>query len=96
MTMAMNMNFARNLAMKLAGLLCLATVLAVLTAASPAAAQSRASDEAAARSSRPRVVIQPRRQRLGPNARRECRAKLVQEYRVSGTVIVPRMTCWWQ
>jgi hypothetical protein len=96
MSMAMNMNFARNLALKSAGLLCLATVLAVLTVASPAAAQLRASDEAAARSSRPRVVIQPRRQRLGPNTKRECRAKLVQEYRVSGTVIVPRMTCWWR
>ena len=71
--------------------------LAAFVLASPAAqAQSRSPDEAAARSSRPRVVIQPRSYRLPPNARRECRAKLVQEYRVSGPVIVPRMTCWWE
>jgi len=31
----------------------------------------------------------------GPGATRDCRAKLVQEYRPSGTVIVPRMQCWW-
>ena len=31
----------------------------------------------------------------GPNAVRDCRARLVQEFRPSGTVIVPRMTCWW-
>jgi hypothetical protein len=69
---------------------------AVVVLASPAAqAQSRSSDDVA-RSSRPRVVIQPRGYRLPPNAKRECRAKLVQEYRVSGPVIVPQMTCWWE
>ena len=94
--MATNMNSVMNLATNAAGILCLTVVLTALTAAAPAAAQTRAADEAAARSSRPRVVIQPRRQRLGPNAKRECRAKLVQEYRVSGPVIVPRMTCWWR
>ena len=31
----------------------------------------------------------------GPNAKRECAAKLVPEARPSGTVIVPRMRCWW-
>jgi hypothetical protein len=31
----------------------------------------------------------------GPNAKRACVAKLVQEARPSGTVIVPRMWCWW-
>jgi len=74
----------------------LAAVLGLLATAVPATAQSRSADEAAARSSRPRVLIQPRRQRLSANARRECRARLVQEYRPSGTVIVPRMTCWWE
>jgi hypothetical protein len=52
--------------------------------------------ELAAQTQRPRITIYPRRRELGPNARRECRAKLVQEYRVSGTVIVPKMTCWWE
>ena len=32
----------------------------------------------------------------GPNAVRECNASYVQEYRPSGTVIVPHMTCVWR
>jgi hypothetical protein len=32
----------------------------------------------------------------GPNAVRECNATYVQEYRPSGTVIVPRMSCIWR
>jgi len=32
----------------------------------------------------------------GPNAVRECNATYVQEYRPSGTVIVPRMSCFWR
>ena len=31
----------------------------------------------------------------GPNARRECVARYVQERRPSGTVVTPRMNCWW-
>lgn len=82
---------------KSASFLCLSAVLGLLVGGAPAMAQSRnPDDEAAARSSRPRVVIQPRRHRLSANARRECRARLVQEYRVSGPVIVPQMQCWWE
>jgi hypothetical protein len=32
----------------------------------------------------------------GRNAVRECTATYVQEYRPSGTVIVPRMSCYWR
>jgi hypothetical protein len=32
----------------------------------------------------------------GPGAVRQCTARLVQEARPSGTVIVPRMTCRWE
>ena len=32
----------------------------------------------------------------GRNAVRECSVAYVQEYRPSGTVIVPRMTCHWR
>jgi hypothetical protein len=32
----------------------------------------------------------------GPNAVRQCSAQLVQEFRPSGTVIVPRTSCWWE
>ena len=52
--------------------------------------------EFAAQSSRPRVTIYPRRTQLSRNSVRQCRASLVKEYRVSGTVIVPRMHCWWE
>jgi hypothetical protein len=32
----------------------------------------------------------------GPNAVRDCTANYVEEYRPSGTVIVPRMHCFWR
>ena len=32
----------------------------------------------------------------GPNAVRDCTATYVQEYRPSGTVIMPRMNCYWR
>ena len=32
----------------------------------------------------------------GPNAVRVCTATYVQEYRPSGTVITPRMNCYWR
>jgi hypothetical protein len=31
----------------------------------------------------------------GPNAVRRCTSRLVAEHRLSGTVLVPRMRCWW-
>ncbi|SDT25551.1 hypothetical protein [Bradyrhizobium canariense] len=54
-----------------------------------------------------RVPIYPRREGQfeegidpyyypGPNAVRDCVANYVQEYRPSGTVIVPRMHCVWR
>ena len=45
---------------------------------------------------RPQVTIYPRHRKLGPNAKRHCRAWLAREYRVSGPVIVPRQQCWWE
>jgi hypothetical protein len=52
---------------------------------------SRTTHEFAAQS-RPRITIVPR---PGPNSKRHCQSWLVTEYRVSGTVIVPKMRCWW-
>jgi hypothetical protein len=43
----------------------------------------------------PRIEVFPRRY-PGPDAVRECRAWYVQEFRPSGTVVVPRMRCWWE
>lgn len=52
--------------------------------------------EFAAQQARPRITIYPRRAQLSRNAKRHCRAWLAKEYRVSGTVIVPRQQCWWE
>ena len=67
-------------------------------------------DDLAARPARPRpprrVRVYPRtlaepddvypRYNPGPDAVRVCNATYVQEFRPSGTVIVPRMTCVWR
>jgi hypothetical protein len=45
---------------------------------------------------RPHITIYPRRGYVSPNAKRQCRSTLVQDYRVSGPVIVPKMRCWWE
>jgi hypothetical protein len=45
----------------------------------------------------PRIVIRPLgRTHPGPNSVRQCVSWLEPEYRPSGTVIVPRMHCWWE
>jgi hypothetical protein len=48
----------------------------------------------------PRTLAEPDgvypRYNPGPNAVRVCNASYVQEYRPSGTVIVPHMTCVWR
>ena len=63
------------------------------------------------RRTRPRIHVQPRYypyrryhsvyplpydiEYPGPYAKRACAARYVTEYRPSGTVVVPRMNCWW-
>jgi len=72
---------------------------AARTASYRAPISSRASSythEFAAQQARPRITIYPRQTYPGRNARRHCRAWLAKEYRVSGTVIVPRQQCWWE
>ena len=59
-------------------------------------ANVRYTHEFAAQAARPRVTIYPRRTKLSSNSVRQCRATLVKEYRISGTVVVPRMICWWE
>lgn len=44
----------------------------------------------------PRVRIHRDNRPLGPNAVRQCEAWYEQEFRPSGTVIVPRMSCFWR
>jgi hypothetical protein len=71
-------------------------------------AQALTPDDLAARPARPprRIRVYPRYQAEpedvypryypGPNAVRVCNASYVPEYRPSGTVIVPHMTCVWR
>lgn len=68
------------------------------------------SSQATTMPTRPRIRVYPRYPRRpyttlyplpygvdypGPRAVRQCVSRLVPEYRPSGTVIVPRMRCWW-
>ena len=45
---------------------------------------------------RPRITVYPRPSYPGPYATRHCDSWLEKEYRVSGTVVVPRMRCFWR
>lgn len=82
----------------------MASVGFFLTAAGVAAAPAPTSDSAQAtelssqRRSRPartRVRVYAPYTYPGPNAVRHCTSWLEPEWRPSGTVIVPRMRCWW-
>ena len=64
-----------------------------------------ATSEMSAQTRRPRVRVRIYREDErgvypsyfpGPNAVRDCTATYVKEYRPSGTVIVPRMSCFWR
>jgi hypothetical protein len=78
------------------------------TASSPGVrtAQAAPTDVSAQRRVLRRVPVYPRgdywepdvypRYNPGPNAVRVCNATYVQEYRPSGTVITPRMHCYWR
>jgi hypothetical protein len=85
------------------------TPAAQAQAASPESHLSRAKPamawdlSAQARRPRPRVRIYREDDRgvypsynPGPNAVRDCTATYVEEHRPSGTVIVPRMNCFWR
>jgi len=90
------MTVTRKAGLAAAGVLML--LAAVPAAAAPrdqgVASRAGATDLSAQR--RTRIIVRPRRTVLGPNAVRQCRAWLAQEFRPSGTVIVPRQQCWWE
>ena len=83
---------------------------AVFSASSAQAQAARSTDHAGSsdvssqtRKRRPRVRIYREDERgvypsynPGPDAVRDCTAHYVQEFRPSGTVIVPRMNCYWR
>jgi hypothetical protein len=71
----------------------------------PAVAQNAgAAENSDSAAQRPVRAHQPARIRVhplaqsypGPDAVRQCAAWLAPEYRPSGTVIVPKMRCWWE
>jgi hypothetical protein len=71
----------------------------------PRLSQPTASDLSAQTRRRPRVRVRIYREDErgvypsyfpGPKAVRDCTATYVKEYRPSGTVIVPRMNCFWR
>jgi hypothetical protein len=85
----------------------LASAAAPLAATSAAQMRSGPSTDLSAQRRMKRIQIYPRqeehwqpdvvpRYNPGPNAVRVCNAHYVQEARPSGTVIVPRMSCYWR
>ena len=76
--------------------LAIALASATIAVALPAAAQMQRGAEVAQASSRQRIINTPGRTTPGPNSTRQCQARLVEQHRPSGTVIVPVMHCWWQ
>jgi hypothetical protein len=65
----------------------------------PAQAVAQRDDTVAPRRAHPppRIRVYPLPQSYpGPDAVRECTAWIAPEYRPSGTVIVPKMHCWWE
>jgi hypothetical protein len=88
--------FAIGMRLALAGLVLVVGAWMPVSAGSSGCEGVNCPAEFAAQTKRPRVTIYPRHVYPGPNARRQCRAWLAQEYRVSGPVIVPQMRCWWE
>ncbi len=76
--------------------LLLAALAFVFGVLQPAAADPADHRQDLSAQSRPHITVHPRDRRLGPNAKRECRSWLAQEYRVSGPVVVPRQQCRWK
>lgn len=97
-------NAALAVAAMLGGLMAADAAQAQSAAANAGVSKPATELSAQSRSGRPRVRIyrndDPRgvypKYFPGPNAVRECTANLVQEFRPSGTVIVPRMNCYWR
>ena len=81
--------------MSVVGRISLAVLLLGLADAALAAADSAVSNDISAQR-RPRITVYPRPSHPGPSATRHCESWLAKEYRASGTVVVPRMRCFWR
>jgi hypothetical protein len=95
-----------GLAMGLALVLGAVPVAGTAQAQTDRATQVERSSDGSAQTRRPRARVRIYRNdddrgvypryNPGPNAVRDCTATLVQEFRPSGTVIVPHMNCFWR
>ncbi|MGO4716511.1 hypothetical protein [Bradyrhizobium sp. 2TAF24] len=84
-------------AMLLTGLLTLGPASAQSVARDGVSSETSPVESAPTRRRSPtRLRVHPINRALGPNAVRQCVAHYEQEHRVAGTVIVPRMQCWWE
>jgi hypothetical protein len=105
-TAAIWLAFAGALSLSAAGASAQTAPPGMRTAQASQPADAEPSAQPRVRRSLRRVPIYPRyqpepdgvypRYYPGPNAVRDCTATYVQEYRPSGTVIVPRMNCFWR
>jgi hypothetical protein len=82
-----------GLALKLAAAAALSGLLSpgIAVAGEPQATLRQAATSELSAQGRPRLRVTPG----GRQLYRDCNFKLVQEFRPSGTVVVPRMRCWW-
>lgn len=62
----------------------------------PALAKDGAATSEISAQRRARITVTPGYRYLPVNAKRECTSWLEREFRPSGTVVVPRMRCWWR
>ncbi|CAN5239790.1 hypothetical protein BH10PSE10_BH10PSE10_09340 [soil metagenome] len=69
--------------------------VAVATPSAPTAEEFSAQSRRVIRRAPRRIPVYRGSSYPGPNAVRVCNAHYEQEYRPSGTVIVPRMRCYW-
>ena len=81
--------------MSVVGKISLALLFVALADAAFAATENAASNDISGQR-RPRITVYPRATYPGPYATRHCDSWLEKEYRVSGTVVVPRMRCYWR
>ena len=71
-------------------------VIALIAASGSAIAGPSDNSREVSAQRRARVTVYPASNYPGPNATRHCDSWLEKEYRPSGTVVVPRMRCYWR
>jgi hypothetical protein len=81
--------------MSVVGKISVALLVSLLGGVAFAAADNESSNDISGQR-RPRITVYPRPSYPGPYATRHCDSWLEKEFRVSGTVVVPRMRCYWR